>query len=437
MSIQTENPIVNSCDPPAITTLNESAMSESRFRSGVRHGHFWTGRSITEEKAFRFQSLDSLRGLCACFVALGHFMSFPVTDSAFFRNSHLFVDFFFILSGFVISWNYEERLTSWREVRRFAILRIGRLYPLHVTVLLVLVGFELVRYGRYPYLLSFPPFGEFASPASIPTNLLLIQSMNIHDTTTWNRPSWSISTEIWAYAAFAVVAMTIGARTKLLLAVIPALLSIVIFRTHYGMDVTYDYGFARCVLGFSLGVVCCHVYKRDSGKQRDMLAYTAMEIAVVAAVGLLIFVLDYAWWPFTAPFVMWCAVLLFAREAGVISVLLRSRPLRLLGMLSYSIYMTHWIVSYPFYIGINHLNNHFDVNLWGIVQRSEGPIQVYGRTLVEGWLFSALFIATTVATSFLTFRFIERPGRAWSRRYCSAIGEGERKTLLQPERSST
>jgi peptidoglycan/LPS O-acetylase OafA/YrhL len=65
------------------------------------------GESDRGEKA-RFVALDSWRGFCALLVALYHV---PVTAFVFLnplvRGSFLFVDFFFVLSGFVISFTYE------------------------------------------------------------------------------------------------------------------------------------------------------------------------------------------------------------------------------------------------------------------------------------------------------------------------------------------
>src|SRR5438128_7978147 len=103
-------------------------MEESRMQSGVRNAH-------------RFEALDGWRGVCACFVILFHFHGYsPLYSSGLVRNSYLFVDFFFVLSGFVISWNYAHRLDTPAGVMRFLVLRLGRVYPLHVFMLLCFVA---------------------------------------------------------------------------------------------------------------------------------------------------------------------------------------------------------------------------------------------------------------------------------------------------------
>ena len=61
----------------------------------------------------RFEALDSWRGICALMVALLHFEAFShLKDLPFFNDAYLFVDFFFVLSGFVIAANYRQRLAN-------------------------------------------------------------------------------------------------------------------------------------------------------------------------------------------------------------------------------------------------------------------------------------------------------------------------------------
>jgi peptidoglycan/LPS O-acetylase OafA/YrhL len=90
----------------------------------------------------RFVALDSWRGICALLVAI-HNLNFGswLPQVAFVAHSTLFVDFFFVLSGFVISHAYLDKLACPRNVSRFILRRIGRLWPLHAATLAALVGF--------------------------------------------------------------------------------------------------------------------------------------------------------------------------------------------------------------------------------------------------------------------------------------------------------
>ena len=92
----------------------------------------------TLPNADRFQALDSWRGVCALLVAATHFhIDSHVYTNAFLRHAGLFVDFFFVLSGFVITHAYGRKLASPDNVREFVIRRFGRLWPLHAVMLLL------------------------------------------------------------------------------------------------------------------------------------------------------------------------------------------------------------------------------------------------------------------------------------------------------------
>lgn len=78
--------------------------------------------------------LDLMRWVLAMLVAAGHLGGFAAPHKAY-----LAVDFFFVLSGFVLTGAYIEKASSQHFLWRFIIDRIARLYPLHLATLLVLV----------------------------------------------------------------------------------------------------------------------------------------------------------------------------------------------------------------------------------------------------------------------------------------------------------
>ena len=84
----------------------------------------------------RYIALDSLRGIAALGVAAYHLHGGgALFDLAVVRGGWLWVDFFFVLSGFVISSSYGERLAQDFSLARFMLLRLGRVWPLHINVL--------------------------------------------------------------------------------------------------------------------------------------------------------------------------------------------------------------------------------------------------------------------------------------------------------------
>ena len=59
-------------------------------------------------------------------------------DAHFFKEGFVGVSFFFVLSGFIIAYNYQEKLlTKTTTKRTFWVARIARIYPLHLLTLLI------------------------------------------------------------------------------------------------------------------------------------------------------------------------------------------------------------------------------------------------------------------------------------------------------------
>ena len=377
----------------------------------------------------RFEALDGWRGICACLVVLFHFHGHsPLYTSALVRNSYLFVDFFFVLSGFVIAWNYSAKLDGWPGVRRFLILRFGRVYPLHLFMLLCFLAYETLR------LLSHTD-GAFTgpnAPSAVISNLFLLQSMGVHDSLTWNGPSWSISTEMWTYVAFALVCVWLGMRNWMLMAVAVAAPLLLASLSRSGMDTTFDWGFVRCIFGFALGVACCRIYALVApfAHTPGRATMTLVEAAIVWAVVAFVAAAGTSAMSFMAPFVFAAAVLIFAAEGGLVSRVFHSRALKWLGTVSYSIYLTHFFFVLILPTIVKRL---FHLDLWTPMQLPGGQwTMAYGCSDVEGTLFYAPVVALTLAGSALTYRFIEVPGREWTRRWLARPQVGAQVQAANP-----
>jgi peptidoglycan/LPS O-acetylase OafA/YrhL len=384
--------------------------------------------------ANRFEALDGWRGICACLVVLFHFHGYsPLYTSELVRNSYLFVDFFFVLSGFVIAWNYAAKLDTWDGVKRFLFLRAGRLYPLHFFMLLLLIAYETLRLLRGAAEGSdATAFTGETHPIAVITNLFLVQSLNVHDGLTWNGPAWSISTELWAYAIFALVSVWLGMRNWMLLlaALVAPVMLLHLSRT--GMDTTYDYGLIRCVFGFALGIACFRLHRALPivAKGGSPLVMTVLEIAVVAAVVVFVSRAGTGPWSFVAPFIFAIAVQVFAIEGGAVSRLFRFRLLRWLGMLSYSIYLTHFFLVMVFPRVVKRIAGQ---DLWTPMPLDSGQyVLAFGRNAVEGTLFYIAVLAITLAFSAFTYRWIETPGREWTRRQ---VGPSKPRASASPQRT--
>src|SRR4051812_13418414 len=329
----------------------------------------------------RFAVLDSWRGIAACLVALFHLDAYShLYDLPFLRNAWLFVDFFFVLSGFIIAATYQRRLLEGYSMGRFLVLRLGRLYPLHLTMLVLFMAFELMKVVARTWMSgdgSFnsvsPLISETQGPSTIVANLFLAQSLHLFDFLTWNHPSWSISTEFYTYVIFAVclLALRKHARVALAAALVGGPVLIAVLCDDY-MDTNYDWGIIRCLYGFAAGVMVWHLYK-NVDKYRGWLSSTVASIVEWGALGLAAVFVSLAdnttVLSIAAPLVFALVVLVFAFESGSVSGMLSARPLLFLGTVSYSIYMTHVFVAQRLFDAVNvfsrisHINafTHLDI----------------------------------------------------------------------------
>ncbi|RIV27770.1 acyltransferase [Fibrisoma montanum] len=108
-----------------------------------------------------------------------------------------------MLSGFVLSHVYSsefQQVITWRQYKAYLVARFARVYPLHFVTLGLSVVITLVIHAKATAIS--PVFGELLNIRAIPACLLLIQSLHLYVTAPLNTPSWSLSTEWWVYVLF-------------------------------------------------------------------------------------------------------------------------------------------------------------------------------------------------------------------------------------------
>ena len=79
----------------------------------------------------RYNALDSIRGLAALFVMLGHYLPCKLVPWNFFLSGSESVIMFFMLSGFVLSNLLFNNKTTYYE---YIIRRVFRIYPVYILV---------------------------------------------------------------------------------------------------------------------------------------------------------------------------------------------------------------------------------------------------------------------------------------------------------------
>ncbi|MGU3390302.1 acyltransferase family protein [Sphingomonas sp. M1A8_2b] len=294
------------------------------------------------------RALTGARGIAAWFVVLYHIRlsiaGLPPAVLGVLAKGYLAVDFFFLLSGFVIWLTWHERLRAQgvAGIAPFLRKRIARIWPLHIVVLTGAVALALVfvATGRgdpvhYPF-------------AQLPLHLLLVQNWGFTNRLTWNDPSWSISAELGAYLVFPLLIAIVDWRrlaSPILLVAAAAflvLLHLTMGAPTLGTDIP-RYGLLRCLTEFMTGTIVSALWLRwrATHPMRTAIAASTAGVALLAAWA--------AGTPETlvVPAAFACLLLVLALTSAAKWNPLSSRAVHYLGEISYATYLGHfmlWVV---------------------------------------------------------------------------------------------
>jgi peptidoglycan/LPS O-acetylase OafA/YrhL len=346
----------------------------------------------------RYEALDSFRGLAAIGVLMYHVhTSDGISNLSFFRGSSLFVEFFFILSGFVMCYAYWDKKVT---LKRFFIARFWRIYPLHLFTLGVLLVFEsfklIASYNGFDFNIS--PFSGRNSLWELGGNLLLLQSwLPFFDSLSFNSPSWSISIEFYLYLIFF---LTFYTKRKYYL-----ILSLFFFGL---LSLNYDYlstGISKGIYCFFLGVILCGVAKNLVFNFNNYYFWSLIEVLFIFLTIFLVSNKDNVeYMDIFIPLFFSALILTFSFERGGVSKLLRTDFFKMLGKNSYSIYLVHYIVIYfslSFVLIISKLTN-LDLT----VMVGENRTISTGSLLYDNFYILFILISTLLLSKF-TYQYVE------------------------------
>jgi len=296
----------------------------------------------------RFAVLDSFRGLFALCVVVFHMRyTGSFTELDIFRGSYHFVEFFFVLSGFVMAHGYGAR--PGLTLKSFASSRFWRLVPLHVVMLAVFLVLELgkllaVRGGVG---LHSAPFTGPTAPLEVLPNLFLVHAwLPWTDRMSFNFPSWSISIEFYVYLVFYGLLRLKGALRYAAWSVLVLAMSgmLIAGKTWLVSDVLVG------VSCFFAGALTYAVFQNTAERvPRRRGVFTVLEglclVLVISTVGS-----EFARVSVGAvaavTVVFGLTIYVYAFEAGWFSRGLRAPALLWAGQRSYSIYMVHAAVLF-------------------------------------------------------------------------------------------
>ena len=163
---------------------------------------------LAPARGHMFSMLDGRRGVAAVIVVLFHYSWFLGWQIV--PNAYLAVDFFFVLSGFVIAHAYEARLLAGQTLGDFLRTRLVRLYPLYWLGLTIPVGLVAVEtWLGQPHLqrtlvATSYLFGAALLPAPDSLSVMPFRVFPL------NAPAWSLSVEIGINAIYAATVKSLS-----------------------------------------------------------------------------------------------------------------------------------------------------------------------------------------------------------------------------------
>ncbi|NOR54959.1 MAG: acyltransferase family protein [Sulfurovum sp.] len=362
----------------------------------------------------RFNVLDSFRGLSALIIVVFHMQfSNSITEYIFFQNAKYFVDFFFVLSGFVLTHSYFKNVNI--SFKRFFISRTFRIFPLHLLMLFVFVLLELGKFFAYKYGVHFnhiPFSGETAINQILP-NALLLQSWLPHTiSTSWNNPAWSISVEYYLYFIFFATFMLKNNFRKIIWFFISIASFFIILQYSVSTEIL------RGLSGFFAGAITYIIYSHTH-HIRNKYIYSFLEVTVLMAV-YLVLVSTIKEKSVILSLLFCGSIFIFSYEKGIVSTLLRKKLFLFFGKISYSIYLVHASIivclKAVVLIGQKLLNTQ-----WTYMENDIRYID-FGSGFLNNFIV-LLLLGIVVFVSNLTYRYIEVKGQKFGKKLNDNFGK--------------
>lgn len=341
-------------------------------------------------------NLEALRGIAALLVVLHHLAlnsGSLLASIPFLRQGWMFVDLFFVLSGYVIAAVHAESEASALAALRFLTRRFFRLYPLHfVTLVAALIVVDL-------------PSGTAAHSGyaiMVALNLSMTHAWGLVPGSVLNGPSWSISTEWGAYLIFAWICLVTPhtrRRLQLLCGIgLASLVSLIVWRGG-GLDGDLLFRLPRCLMSFALGAAVWG-WCRNRPLLGSNLAALSQLVVAMAMFLLLIFAGRQPNLTLVMPLLSAAMIAAMVRDPGSMARSFMEAPVpQWLGRHSYSLYLVHM----PLF--------HFL-----LLATPAG----WRATSVGANLWIAMALCALFGVANATYALVEKPWREYGRRLADA-----------------
>lgn len=355
-----------------------------------------------------YDLLDGLRGVAALMVIFYHvFEAFATTPiDQRFNHGYLAVDFFFILSGFVIGYAYDDR---WKTMttKDFIKRRLIRLHPMVVLgAVLGVIAFCIQGCEKWD--------GTQVSISMVMLalliNLFLIPAVpgsgpeirGNGEMYPLNGPSWSLFFEYIGnimYALF-IRRMSTKALTALVVLAGIGLASFAIFNFsgagHLGVGWTMEEynligGFLRVLFSFSIGLLMSRVFKPIPVKG----AFWICSLAIVVLLSMPYVGNGEALW-MNGIYDSVCAILIFPMlvylgASGKTTDKHSARICKFLGDISYPLYMVHYPLIYLYF----------------------GWVKKENLTFAEAWPEALALVIGSIVLAYISLKLYDEPVRRY------------------------
>ncbi|MBC6989442.1 acyltransferase family protein [Hymenobacter sp. BT491] len=349
--------------------------------------------------------LDGLRGVAAVLVVIFHLFEAHATShlDQIINHGYLAVDFFFLLSGFVIGYAYDER---WQKmsIGEFFKRRLVRLQPMVVMGMIVGAVFFYFQASKlFPMIAEVPVWKMLLVMLVGFTLLPLPPSLDIRG---WQEmhpldgPGWSLFFEYVANILYALFVRKFSNTALAVLVFLSACFLIHLTVTGPNGDVIGGWsltpeqlhvGFARVLYPFFAGLLLCRTVKLT--RVNNAFLYCSLLILAVFAMprigGADRLWLNGLYESFSIIFVF--PLIVFLGASGAVKSNFSARVCKFFGDISYPIYITHYPLIYTY-------------TAW--VQDNKIPIR-------EAFPVALLVLASSVALAYACLKLYDEPVRRW------------------------
>lgn len=353
--------------------------------------------------------LDGLRGVAAIVVVFFH-LAEPFATNHFnnvVNHGYLAVDFFFLLSGFVIGYAYDDRwdkLTIGGFLRR----RFERLQPLVVLgMTLGALGFYFTDSTIWPLIHTVPVWKLIVVMLIGYTILPIPLSMDIRG---WeemhplNSVGWSLFFEYIANIFYALGLRKLSNKTLACFVFLAGAVLLHLAVTNPNGDVTGGWtlnaahmriGLTRTLFPFFAGLLLSRVSRPAHIK--NAFSWCSLLVAAVLFMPR-IGGAEHLW--MNGLYEGFCIIIVFPLivyigASGVVHNPTEDKICKFLGDLSYPLYMTHYVLLY-FYVA--WVSNHKGITLW------------------QAWPHALLTFSGAIVLAYASLKFYDEPVRAWLRK---------------------